>query len=78
MSKTKEKDLKMEKLTDIEFHTSHNKVTNLFQHETILANMEIFTGLFWLGLYNFTVSSGENCLRNNIDIIQTFVLKKYS
>jgi hypothetical protein len=33
MSVTKEKDLKMEKLPDIEFHTSYNQVTNLFQHQ---------------------------------------------
>jgi hypothetical protein len=33
MSETKEKDLKMEKLPDIEFHTSYNQVTNLFQHQ---------------------------------------------
>ncbi|OPG94668.1 hypothetical protein B2I21_30230, partial [Chryseobacterium mucoviscidosis] len=33
MSETREKDLKMEKFPDVEFHTSYNQVTNLFQHE---------------------------------------------
>ncbi|UKB77238.1 TolC family protein [Chryseobacterium sp. MEBOG07] len=56
MSVTKEKDLKMEKLPDIEFHTSYNQVTNLFQHENGVFNKATKYDVI-NGMYDFTLSA---------------------
>ncbi|TXI89360.1 MAG: TolC family protein [Chryseobacterium sp.] len=56
MSVTKEKDLKMEKLPDIEFHTSYNQVTNLFQHQNGVFNKATKYGVI-NGMYDFTLSA---------------------
>lgn len=56
MSETREKDLKMEKLPDIEFHTSYNQVTNLFQHEDgVFAKATKYNIIN--GMYDFTLSA---------------------
>ena len=56
MSETQEKDLKMEKLPDIEFHTSYNQVTNLFQHEDgVFAKATKYNIIN--GMYDFTLSA---------------------
>ncbi|WP_426478794.1 TolC family protein [Chryseobacterium sp. CBSDS_008] len=56
MSVTKEKDLKMEKLPDIEFHTSYNQVTNLFQHQDGVFNKATKYDVI-NGMYDFTLSA---------------------
>nr|WP_276590674.1 MULTISPECIES: TolC family protein [unclassified Chryseobacterium] len=56
MSETKEKDLKMEKLPDIEFHTSYNQVTNLFQHEDGVFSKATKYNII-NGMYDFTLSA---------------------
>ncbi|WP_433985461.1 TolC family protein [Chryseobacterium sp. RRHN12] len=56
MSVTKEKDLKMEKLPDIEFHTSYNQVTNLFQHQNGVFNKATQYDVI-NGMYDFTLSA---------------------
>ncbi|WP_336703749.1 TolC family protein [Chryseobacterium indologenes] len=56
MSVTKEKDLKMEKLPDIEFHTSYNQVTNLFQHQNGVFNKATKYDAI-NGMYDFTLSA---------------------
>ncbi|WP_260446548.1 TolC family protein [Chryseobacterium lactis] len=56
MSVTKEKDLKMEKLPDIEFHTSYNQVTNLFQHQNGVFNKATKYDVI-NGMYDFTSSA---------------------
>ncbi|WP_230035267.1 TolC family protein [Chryseobacterium sp. Bi04] len=56
MSVTKEKDLKMEKLPDIEFHTSYNQVTNLFQHQNGVFNEATKYDVI-NGMYDFTLSA---------------------
>lgn len=56
MSVTKEKDLKMEKLPDIEFHTSYTQVTNLFQHQNGLFNKATKYDAI-NGMYDFTLSA---------------------
>ncbi|WP_336687464.1 TolC family protein [Chryseobacterium bernardetii] len=56
MSATKEKDLKMEKLPDIEFHTSYNQVTNLFQYQDgVLGKSTKYDVIN--GMYDFTLSA---------------------
>lgn len=56
MSDTKEKDLKMEKLPDIEFHTSYNQVTNLFQYQDgVLGKPTKYDVIN--GMYDFTLSA---------------------
>lgn len=56
MSATKEKDLKMEKLPDIEFHTSYTQVTNLFQHQNGVFNKATKYDAI-NGMYDFTLSA---------------------
>lgn len=56
MSVTKEKDLKMEKLPDIEFHTSYNQVTNLFQYQNGVLNKPTKYDVI-NGMYDFTLSA---------------------
>ncbi|RXM39230.1 TolC family protein [Chryseobacterium sp. CH21] len=56
MSITKEKDLNMEKLPDIEFHTSYNQVTNLFQHQNGVFNKATKYDVI-NGMYDFTLSA---------------------
>ncbi len=56
ISVTKEKDLKMEKLPDIEFHTSYNQVTNLFQHQNGVFNKATKYDVI-NGMYDFTLSA---------------------
>lgn len=56
MSITKEKDLKMEKLPDIEFHTSYNQVTNLFQYQDGVFNKPTKYDAI-NGMYDFTLSA---------------------
>ena len=56
MSETKEKDLKMERLPDIEFHTSYNQVTNLFQHENGVFGKATKYNII-NGMYDFTLSA---------------------
>ena len=56
MSETKEKDLAMEKLPDIEFHTSYNQVTNLFQHENGVFGKATKYDVI-NGMYDFTLSA---------------------
>ncbi|WP_250255535.1 TolC family protein [Chryseobacterium sp. Marseille-Q3244] len=56
MSVTKEKDLKMEKLPDIEFHTSYNQVTNLFQYQDGVFNKPTKYNAI-NGMYDFTLSA---------------------
>ncbi|WP_315058557.1 TolC family protein [Chryseobacterium indoltheticum] len=56
MSETKEKDLKMEKLPDIEFHTSYNQVSNLFQHENGVFGKATKYDII-NGMYDFTLSA---------------------
>ncbi|MEY8760777.1 TolC family protein [Chryseobacterium tongliaoense] len=56
MSETKEKDLKMEKLPDIEFHTSYNQVSNLFQHENGVFGKATKYDVI-NGMYDFTLSA---------------------
>lgn len=56
MAVTKEKDLKMEKLPDIEFHTSYNQVTNLFQHQNGVFNKATKYDVI-NGMYDFTLSA---------------------
>ncbi len=56
MSVTREKDLKMEKLPDIEFHTSYTQVTNLFQHQNGVFNKATKYDAI-NGMYDFTLSA---------------------
>ncbi|WP_228433472.1 TolC family protein [Chryseobacterium arthrosphaerae] len=56
MSVTKEKDLKMEKLPDIEFHTSYTQVTNLYQHQDGVFNKATKYDAI-NGMYDFTLSA---------------------
>ncbi|AZA89625.1 TolC family protein [Chryseobacterium nakagawai] len=56
MSVTNEKDLKMEKLPDIEFHTSYNQVTNLFQYQDGVFNKPTKYDAI-NGMYDFTLSA---------------------
>ncbi|WP_228464700.1 TolC family protein [Chryseobacterium antibioticum] len=56
MSVTREKDLAMEKLPDIEFHTSYNQVTNLFQHQNGFFNKATKYDII-NGMYDFTLSA---------------------
>ncbi|MCS4304686.1 TolC family protein [Chryseobacterium sp. BIGb0232] len=56
MSATKDKDLKMEKLPDIEFHTSYNQVTNLFQYQDGVLNKPTKYDAI-NGMYDFTLSA---------------------
>lgn len=56
MSATKEKDLAMEKLPDIEFHTSYHQVTNLFQHQDGVFNKATKYDVI-NGMYDFTLSA---------------------
>ncbi|MBO9690893.1 TolC family protein [Chryseobacterium sp.] len=56
MSITKEKDLKMEKLPDIEFHTSYTQVTNLYQHQNGVFNKATKYDVI-NGMYDFTLSA---------------------
>lgn len=56
MSVTREKDLAMEKLPDIEFHTSYNQVTNLFQHQNGFFNKATKYDVI-NGMYDFTLSA---------------------
>lgn len=56
MSVTKEKDLKMEKLPDIEFHTSYTQVTNLFQYQDGVFNKPTKYDAI-NGMYDFTLSA---------------------
>lgn len=56
MSITKEKDLKMEKLPDIEFHTSYHQVTNLFQYQDGVFNKPTKYDAI-NGMYDFTLSA---------------------
>jgi outer membrane protein TolC len=56
MSVTKEKDLAMEKLPDVEFHTSYNQVTNLFQHQNGFFNKATKYDII-NGMYDFTLSA---------------------
>jgi len=55
MSQTKEKNLKMERFPDIEFHTSYNQVTNLFQHENGVFKATKYDIIN--GMYDFTLSA---------------------
>lgn len=56
MSVTKKKDLKMEKLPDIEFHTSYHQVTNLFQYQDGVFNKPTKYDAI-NGMYDFTLSA---------------------
>lgn len=56
MSVTHEKDLGMEKLPDIEFHTSYSQVTNLFQHQNGFFNKATPYDVI-NGMYDFTLSA---------------------
>lgn len=56
MSVTHEKDLGMEKLPDIEFHTSYSQVTNLFQHQNGFFNKATKYDVI-NGMYDFTLSA---------------------
>jgi len=56
MSETKEKDLQMEKLPDIEFHTSYHQVSNLFQHENGIFGKATKYDVI-NGMYDFTLSA---------------------
>ena len=56
MSETKEKDLQMEKLPDIEFHTSYHQVSNLFQHENGVFGKATKYDVI-NGMYDFTLSA---------------------
>lgn len=56
ISETREKDLKMEKLPDIEFHTSYNQVSNLFQHENGIFGKATKYDVI-NGMYDFTLSA---------------------
>ncbi|UWX61640.1 TolC family protein [Chryseobacterium oranimense] len=56
MSATREKDLAMERLPDIEFHTSYNQVTNLFQHQNGFFNKATKYDII-NGMYDFTLSA---------------------
>lgn len=56
MSETKKKDLKMEKLLDIEFHTSYTQVTNLFQQENGVFGKATKYNII-NGMYDFTLSA---------------------
>lgn len=56
MSATKEKDLKMEKLPDVEFHTSYTQVTNLFQYQDGVFNKPTKYDAI-NGMYDFTLSA---------------------
>lgn len=56
MSETKEKDLKMEKLPDIEFHTSYTQVSNLFQHQNGVFGKATKYDVI-NGAYDFTLSA---------------------
>lgn len=56
MSATKEKDLKMEKLPDVEFHTSYTQVTNLFQYQDgVFSKPTKYDAIN--GMYDFTLSA---------------------
>ncbi len=56
MSATKEKDLTMEKLPDIEFHTSYTQVTNLFQYQDgVFSKPTKYDAIN--GMYDFTLSA---------------------
>ncbi|MGK6340876.1 hypothetical protein ACMGDK_01475 [Chryseobacterium sp. DT-3] len=61
MSVTREKDLAMEKLPDIEFHTSYNQVTNLFQHQNGFFNKATKYDVI-NGMYDFTLSAQFRCI----------------
>ncbi|AZA83882.1 TolC family protein [Chryseobacterium lactis] len=56
MSVTREKDLKMEKLPDIEFHTSYMQVTNLYQHQDGVFNKATKYNAI-NAMYDFTLSA---------------------
>ncbi|MDQ0781984.1 outer membrane protein TolC [Chryseobacterium sp. W4I1] len=56
MAVTKEKDLAMEKLPDVEFHTSYNQITNLFQHQNGFFNKATKYDVI-NGMYDFTLSA---------------------
>ncbi|MGC5743679.1 TolC family protein [Chryseobacterium sp. NFX27] len=56
MSATREKDLAMEKLPDIEFHTSYNQMTNLFQHQNGFFSKATQYDVI-NGMYDFTLSA---------------------
>ncbi len=56
MSVTREKDLKMEKLPDIEFHTSYMQVTNLYQHQDGVFNKATTYNAI-NAMYDFTLSA---------------------
>lgn len=56
MSATQEKNLKMEKLPDIEFHTSYMQVTNLYQHQDGVFNKATQYDAI-NGMYDFTLSA---------------------
>ncbi|WP_228439952.1 TolC family protein [Chryseobacterium phocaeense] len=56
MAVTREKDLSMEKLPDVEFHTSYNQVTNLFQHQNGFFNKATKYDVI-NGMYDFTLSA---------------------
>ncbi|AZA98851.1 TolC family protein [Chryseobacterium joostei] len=56
MSATKEKDLTMEKLPDVEFHTSYTQVTNLFQYQDgVFSKPTKYDAIN--GMYDFTLSA---------------------
>lgn len=56
MSETKEKDLKREKLPNINFHASYDQVTNLFQHENgVFAKATKYDAIN--AMYDFTLSA---------------------
>ncbi|WP_419870688.1 TolC family protein [Chryseobacterium sp. CT-SW4] len=56
MSETREKDLKMEKLPDLEFHTSYTQLTNLNQYENGVFNQSTKYDVI-NGMYDFTLSA---------------------
>lgn len=56
MSETKEKDLKRDKLPNINFHASYDQVTNLFQHENgVFAKATKYDAIN--AMYDFTLSA---------------------
>lgn len=56
MFATKEKDLKMEKFPDVEFHTSYTQVTNLFQYQDgVFSKPTKYDAIN--GMYDFTLSA---------------------
>ncbi|WP_292009569.1 TolC family protein [Chryseobacterium sp.] len=56
MSETREKDLKMEKLPDFEFHASYTQLTNLNQYENGVFNQSTKYDVI-NGMYDFTLSA---------------------